>query len=76
MLGINGVHASFVLFHSGDVINVSARSLGAINVQLIMETLGGGGHLTMAAAQLSDCDMDDAVRQLAAAIDKYRQEQK
>ncbi|MBQ2389775.1 MAG: DHH family phosphoesterase, partial [Clostridia bacterium] len=76
MLGINGVHASFVLFHSGDIINVSARSLGVINVQLIMETLGGGGHLTMAAAQLADCDMDDAVRQLAAAIDKYREEQK
>ncbi len=76
MLGINGVHASFVLFHSGDIINISARSLGVINVQLIMETLGGGGHLTMAAAQLADCDMDDAVRQLAAAIDKYRKEQK
>ncbi|MBQ2815922.1 MAG: DHH family phosphoesterase [Clostridia bacterium] len=76
MLGINGVHASFVLFHSGDIINISARSLGVINVQLIMETLGGGGHLTMAAAQLADCDMDSAVRQLAAAIDKYREEQK
>lgn len=76
MLGIEGVNASFVLFNSGDVINISARSFGAVNVQLIMETLGGGGHLTMAAAQLSDCTMDDAVRRLAAAIDKYREEQR
>ncbi len=75
MLGIEGVNAAFVLFNAGDVINISARSLGVVNVQLIMETLGGGGHLTMAAAQLSDCTMDDAVRQLAAAIDKYRNEQ-
>ena len=76
MLGIDGVNASFVLFNAGDVINISARSFGAVNVQLIMETLGGGGHLTMAAAQLSDCTMDDAVRRLAAAIDKYREEQR
>ncbi len=76
MLGINGVNASFVLFYSSDVINISARSFGAINVQLIMEKLGGGGHMTMAAAQLSDCTMDDAVRRLAAAIDQYREEQK
>lgn len=76
MLGIDGVNASFVLFRSGDIINISARSLGAVNVQLIMESLGGGGHLTMAAAQLSDCDIDRAVRMLVGAIDAYRKEQK
>lgn len=76
MLGINGINASFVLFNSGGVINISARSLGEVNVQLIMEMLGGGGHMTMAAAQLPDCNLETAVRRLAAAIDKYREEQK
>ncbi len=76
MLSISGVNASFVLFKSGEVINISARSFGKVNVQLIMETLGGGGHITMAAAQISGYTMDDTVRKLAAAIDKYREEQK
>ena len=44
MLNIEGVKASFVVFKSGDSINISARSYGEINVQLIMEQLGGGGH--------------------------------
>lgn len=60
LLSIQGVKASFVLFPAGDVINISARSLGDINVQLIMEQLGGGGHLTMAAAQLPDVTIDQA----------------
>ena len=50
LLSIKGVAASFVLFPTGNTVNISARSLGDINVQLIMETLGGGGHFTMAGA--------------------------
>ncbi len=72
MLAISGVNASFVLFESDGLINISARSLGRINVQLITEQLGGGGHLTMAGAQLRDVTMDEAVEKLKAVIDNMR----
>ena len=52
-------------------MNISARSLGEINVQLIMEALGGGGHQTMAAAQLEACDRETATTRLFAAVDEY-----
>ncbi len=52
LLNLKNIKASFVLFESDGKINISARSLGDINVQLIMESLGGGGHQTMAAAQI------------------------
>ena len=71
LLNISGVDASFLLFKVGSGVNMSARSMGAINVQVIMETLGGGGHLTMAAAQLTDISMDDAFQKLREAIDGY-----
>ncbi len=71
LLNISGVDASFLLFKVGSGVNMSARSMGAINVQVIMETLGGGGHLTMAAAQLADISMDDAFQKLREAIDGY-----
>lgn len=71
MLNIDGVKASFVLYENGKDINVSARSYGEMNVQLIMEDLGGGGHQTMSACQLVDTDMDDALIALKKAIDNY-----
>ncbi len=71
MLGIENVDASFVMFVTGNTVNISARSLGRVNVQLIMETLGGGGHLTMAACQLDGITVDDAVVKLKDAIDLY-----
>lgn len=70
MLEITGVNASFVIYKMGDQVYISARSLGSYNVQLIMETLGGGGHHTMAACQLN-CTLKDARRQLCNAIDEY-----
>ncbi|MEG1427958.1 MAG: DHH family phosphoesterase, partial [Oscillospiraceae bacterium] len=60
LLSIQGVKASFVLFRVNDDINISARSLGEINVQVILETFGGGGHLTMAGAQLDRVSMEEA----------------
>jgi len=72
MLTISGVTASFVLFEENGEINISARSLGKTNVQLIAEQLGGGGHLTMAGAQLRDISMEDAVERLKEAIDRAR----
>lgn len=71
MLGISGVDASFVLYEMNGAVNFSARSLGAMNVQLIMEKLGGGGHQTMAGAQLEGISMEDARQRLLVAIDEY-----
>ncbi|MCI6770456.1 MAG: DHH family phosphoesterase [Oscillospiraceae bacterium] len=71
MLNIEGIKASFVLYKNGDEINISARSFGEVNVQLIMETLGGGGHQAMSACQLSSSDMKTARQKLEKAIDKY-----
>ena len=71
LLNISDVDASFVLFETADCVNISARSLGQINVQVIMEQLGGGGHQTMAAAQLANVDTETALQQLRSAIDAY-----
>lgn len=73
MLNINEVEAAFVLFQENQGVSISARSLGAVNVQIIMEAMQGGGHLTMAATQLSDLDMKEARRMLLEAIDAYRE---
>lgn len=70
LLGLKGVNASFVVFKSEDnSINISARSYGKRNVQIIMEKLGGGGHHAMAAAQLGNVTFEVALRQLIKAID-------
>ncbi|MBQ7132664.1 MAG: DHH family phosphoesterase [Oscillospiraceae bacterium] len=71
LLTIKGVDASFVIYKIGDIINVSARSMGAMNVQLVMEILGGGGHQTMAAAQLKEESTNTAKLKLIEAIDKH-----
>lgn len=71
LLNIDGICASFAMFESDGTVNISARSLGEVNVQVIMETLGGGGHQTMAAAQLRGCDRETATTKLYAAIDEY-----
>lgn len=70
LIGMDGVKASFVLHETERGVNMSARSHGDINVQLIMEELGGGGHLTTAAAQLADVSADEAEVLLIQAIDK------
>lgn len=71
MLGISGVSASFVIYQLEKEVAISARSLGAVNVQLIMEKLGGGGHLTMAAVQLKGVTISEAEDRLKEAINKY-----
>lgn len=74
LLNISGVDASFVIFKMGDVICVSARSLGAVNVQVIMEYLGGGGHQTMAAAQIKNSDVQTVTADVMHSIDRYNKE--
>ena len=74
MLTLTGVAASFVIFPDGERINISARSYGKINVQVIMEALGGGGHQTMAATQLYNITMLEAQQKLMEAIDSALKE--
>ena len=69
LLNITDVDASFVIYKTNDCINISARSLGKMNVQIVMEKLGGGGHQTMSATQLHECTMKDAYLMLISAID-------
>lgn len=69
LLSISNVQASFVIFKVDDIINISARSLGDINVQVMMEKLGGGGHQTMAGAQLPDATVEQAREQLVKIIE-------
>lgn len=72
MLGMEGVEASFVLFRrEDDRVGISARSLGEINVQIIMEMLDGGGHLSNAATQIADVSCEEAEVRLKEAIDAY-----
>jgi len=76
LLTIQNVEASFVAVQVGNGVNISARSLGAVNVQVIMESLGGGGHQTMAAAQLKHITPEAARARIQTAIDQYRESQK
>ncbi len=57
LLNIEGIDASFVITAQNDTVNISSRSLGYVNVQLIMEHFGGGGHQSMAACQIKDSDI-------------------
>lgn len=71
-LDLEGVAASFAITRrSNESIGISARSMGKINVQVIMEKLGGGGHLSNAATQLKDISVDEACQKLLSAIDEY-----
>ena len=74
LLNITDITCSFVLCDMGGNVIISARSLGDINVQVIMEKLGGGGHMTIAAAQLAGVNTEYAVKELKAAIDEYMDE--
>ncbi len=72
LLSVKGVHASFALFVENGGVNISARSFGLWNVQLVMEALGGGGHQTMAGAYLADTTLDEAILALKNVIDSQR----
>lgn len=75
LLTIQGVEASFVAVQKGGGVNISGRSMGAVNVQVILEALGGGGHLTMAGAQLQEATAEQAGQRLRQAIDEFRAQQ-
>ena len=71
LMTIDGIEASFALLHAENTVNISARSHDKINVQIIMQKLGGGGHFDMAGAQLTHTSLEAASQQLKAAIDEY-----
>ena len=71
LITISNISASFVLGHMGDKICISGRSIGDINVQVILEKLGGGGHITLAGAQLEGLTMEEAKTELIIRINEY-----
>ncbi len=74
LLSISGVDASFVLYQTPENVTISARSLGNLNVQVIMEKMGGGGHLTMAGTYIVGANLKNAAELLAKNIDAYYEE--
>ena len=71
LLTISDITASFVIGKQGDIVCVSGRSIGDINVQLILEKLGGGGHITVAGAQLENMTLEEAKQELIIRINEY-----
>ena len=71
LLSLKGVEASFVVYQSGEAVQMSARSLGEINVQVILEALGGGGNSTTAGGRVEEADAESVGTRLREAIDAY-----
>lgn len=74
MLNIKGIRASFVLTDYNNEIFISARSLDDVNVQRVMERMGGGGHMTIAGCQLKDITVVEAIGSLKRMIDTMIEE--
>ena len=71
LLTISNITASFVLGDLGDKICISGRSMGDVNVQVILEKLGGGGHITLAGAQIEGLTLEEAKQELIIRINEY-----
>ena len=71
LLSISGILASFVLCKVDEVVMISGRSMGDINVQAILEKVGGGGHLTFAGAQIAGVSLEEAKETLVKSINDY-----
>ena len=71
LLTISNISASFVLGRMGDKVCISGRSIGDINVQVILEKLGGGGHITLAGAQVEGMTLEEAKTELIIRINEY-----
>ena len=74
LLNIRGIKASFVLTEYQGLVYVSARSIDEVNVQVIMERLGGGGHMNVAGCQMEGISMEDATRAIKDTLDKMLEE--
>ena len=71
LLSIRNVNATFALIRIGSTVHISARSNGSVNVQLILEKIGGGGHFDVAGAAIAESALDEAKKLLTDAIDSY-----
>ena len=71
LLTVRGINAAFALIRIGTTVHISARSNGSVNVQLILEKIGGGGHFDMAGAAIANSELEDAKALLLGAIDAY-----
>lgn len=74
LLDINGIEASFVLTDYNHKIYISARSIDNINVQLIMERMGGGGHMNMAGTQIENVNLEDAKQMVIETVKQMKEE--
>ena len=74
LLTISDITASFVIGNLGDKICISGRSIGDINVQIILEKMGGGGHITLAGAQVEGMNMNEVKQELITKINEYFEE--
>lgn len=73
-MDIIGIKASFVLTEYQGIVYVSARSIDEVNVQVIMEKLGGGGHMNIAGAQLENISVEQGIEIMKATLDTMIQE--
>lgn len=74
LLDINGIRATFVLTAYEGKIYISARSIDELNVQMVMEKMGGGGHITSAGAQLEGCTLEEGTEKVKALLSKLKEE--
>ena len=74
LLNIIGIKASFVLTEYQNTIYISARSIDEVNVQIIMEKLGGGGHMNIAGAQMDSVTIEQCIEMVKTTIDTMIQE--
>jgi c-di-AMP phosphodiesterase-like protein len=74
LLSLKGVRASFVIYAAGDAVMMSGRSMGDVNVQVILEALGGGGNANQAGGRIENANVAEIRQRLAEAIDAYFEE--
>ena len=74
LMDISGVKASFVFTYYNDKVYISARSIDELNVQVVMEKLGGGGHMSVAGAQLKDVDIPGAIQIVNYLLEQMKEE--
>ena len=74
LLDINGIRATFVLTAYEGKIYISARSIDELNVQVVMEKMGGGGHITSAGAQLENCTLEEGTERIKELLNKLKEE--
>ena len=71
LITLKGIQGSIVLYKAGDGVGLSGRSLGEINMQFILERLGGGGNATTAGGYVPNSDIDSVYRRVVEAVDAY-----